>query len=137
MADGMSFDFTEMDRLAADLAEVPKNIGPFVRAAVEFGARNVKEDWRNLASGLPHAPAYPRSIGYDMKRFQGFGATVIEAEIGPDKEKPQGALGNLIEGGSPTSSPHHFDVAALRNEQDDFITGLQKAEDDARKKAGL
>ena len=137
MSDSMSFDFTELDRLAADLAEVPKNAGPFIQKAVEIGARNVRDTWRSSARGLRHAPSYPGSITYDMVGYRGFGVSIIQADIGPDKERPQGALGNLIEGGSPTSAPHNFGTSALQAEQEDFITGIVTAEADARKKSGL
>lgn len=133
----MDIDFTELDRLAADLGEVPKKAGAFVRKAIEVTARNVRDDWRENAQGMAHAPAFPYSISYDLKSFSGFGATVLDAEIGPDKQKPQGALGNLIEFGSVNNPPQGLGHGALQRNEGDFVDGLSKALEDAEKASGL
>lgn len=137
MPDGMEFDFTELNKLAADLGEVPKAIGPFVRKAVEVTARKVRDDWRDNAKGMPHAPAFPYSISYDLKGGNAARGSQIDAEIGPDKGRPQGALGNLIEFGSVNNPPQGLGHGALQRNQEDFATGLSRAEDDARKKGDL
>ena len=137
MSDGFSVDFSGLDKLAADLGEVPKNIGPFVRKAVEVGARNVRDDWRQNAQGMAHAPAFPYSITYDLKGGNAVRGSQIEAEIGPDKSRPQGALGNLIEFGSVHNPPQGLGLGAVQREQEDFVEGLAKAEADARKKGDL
>lgn len=137
MADGFDVDFSEMDKLAADLADVPKSIGSFVRKAVEVTARNVRDDWRQNARGMGHAPAFPYSITYDLKGGSGARGSEIDAEVGPDKGRLQGALGNLIEYGSVNNPPQGLGLGALQRNQEDFITGLVKAEEDARKKGDL
>jgi hypothetical protein len=137
MADGMSFDFSELDKLAADLGEVPKNIGPFVRKATEVSARKVRDGWRDNARGLAHAPAFPSSITYDLKGGNAVRGSQIDADIGPDKGRAQGALGNLIEYGSVNNPPQGLGQKALQANQEDFVTGLGRAEDDARKKGNL
>lgn len=137
MSDSMSFDFTELDKLAADLGEVPKTIGPFVRKAAEVSARNVRDDWRKNARGMAHAPAFPGSITYDLKGGNAVRGSEIDAEIGPDKGRPQGALGNLIEYGSVNNPPQGLGLGALQRNQEDFVIGMVKAEEDARKKGDL
>jgi hypothetical protein len=47
----------------------------------------VKNGMAQDASGHPHFPAFPQSITYDMRG--------LSAEIGPDKRRRQGALGNI------------------------------------------
>lgn len=141
----MDVDFSELDKLAADLGEVPDNVGPNLVKAVEVSARNIKDDWKGQASGMAHAPAFPHSISYDMganhsffrNTFGGGGANLITAEIGPDKGRTQGALGNLIEFGSRNNPPQGLGHGALQREEAGFERGLTKAVDDAMREAGL
>jgi hypothetical protein len=108
MADRVRIDAHEVVGLvdAIDKASRPKLAD--VTAVVAKGAVNIKKDAARRISGLAHAPAYPRSIGYDL--YQSLrGPSAI---IGPDKSKPQGALGNLLEYGSIKNPPHpHFGPA--------------------------
>jgi len=84
----------KLDRAAGD---APKG----TRAVVQKGALNIKNDARRRASGLRHAPAYPSSITYDTTET----ATGASAEIGPDKGRRQGALGNILEYGTVNNAP--------------------------------
>lgn len=87
-------------------------------AAVTRGALNVKNGWRDnaIATSGKHARAYPYSVSYDVKPIPG-GA---QAEIGPDKGKKQGALGNLLEFGSSNNRPHNDGGRALLAEAPRF-----------------
>ncbi len=135
MADGFSIDASELDRLATDLGNVPGTAGRFIRSAVEVTARNVKDDWREELPKDGHARALPYAVGYDIKTLHAFGASVIQAEIGPDKERPQGALGNLVEFGSVNNPPQGVGHGALQRNQADFERGLSKALEDAERAA--
>lgn len=106
--------------LAADLAVAPARLYAAVVPIVSKGALNIKNDWKTSASGLRHAPAYPASISYDLLPAPG----IIAAEIGPDKAKRQGALGNLIEFGSSHNPPHLDGARALAAEDPRFIAAL-------------
>jgi hypothetical protein len=86
---------------------------------------------------MPHAPAFPYSITYDIKGGNGLRGSQIDAEIGPDKGRAQGALGNLIEFGSVHNPPQGLGHGALQREQEDFVKGLEKANEDALKKGNL
>lgn len=119
----MSEMFAETEALAADLALAPARLAVELAAVVSKGALNVKNDWRANASGLPHAPAYPASITYDIAKAPGR----IEAEIGPDKNKRQGALGNLIEFGSANNPPHLDGARALAAEAPRFVEACAEA----------
>lgn len=136
MAD-FEIDFSELDRLTADLGEVPKKAGPKLRQAAEVSARKLRDEWRTQARGLAHAPAFPSSITYDIKTRRAFGVSQVDAEIGPDKDRNQGALGNLIEFGSVNNSPQGLGLGALQATQADFERGLEIALDQAEKEAGL
>lgn len=97
-----------------------------VEAVVKRGAVNIKKDWRRNAkeSAGSHASAYPFSIDFDgPNRRPGH---VVEAEIGPDKDKPQGALGNLIEYGSVNNPPNNDGKRAADKEHDRFAEQILK-----------
>jgi hypothetical protein len=73
------------------------------------GAQKIRDTWRESWTGLKHAPELPAAITYDVwiTPFR----TI--AEIGPDKRRRQGALGNLIEYGSVNNAPHPAGALAL------------------------
>lgn len=99
----------DLDRWVHDIGEAVELAPKETRKVVAKGALNIKTDARRRVTGLKHAPAYPSSITYDTKES----TTGAEAEIGPDKNKRQGALGNLIEYGSVHNSPRpHMAPAA-------------------------
>lgn len=128
-------DFSELDQLTADLGNVPANAGRNVRTAVEITARHIKDDWAKKLTGengLPHAP---RSIGYDVTSFAGFGNTVVKAEIGAERGKLQAPIVTVIEYGSPVNNtpPRGYGHGALQENEDDFVKGLSKALEDAEK----
>lgn len=96
-------------------------------AIVTRGALNVKNGWRDnaIASSGRHARLYPYSISYDPLPFPG-GA---QAEIGPDKGRPQGALGNLLEYGSSKNRPHNDGGRALLTEAPRFAAQVEALTD--------
>ncbi|MFB9926322.1 hypothetical protein ACFORO_42485 [Amycolatopsis halotolerans] len=86
----MSVDWSDVEKLAEDFdvaaEDIRKNVAPVVRR----GAVNIKNDMRRDATGHPTYRHFPRSITYgEIKGGLG-------AEIGPDKDLIQGALGNLL-----------------------------------------
>lgn len=127
MADGFDIDFREINELAADLGQVASNAGQYVRTAQDKSSLAIKTAWAESVSGFPNAAAYPRAISYDFLAFQGFGSTVLTTEIGPDKGRRQGALGNLIEYGSVKNAPGNYGDAALQGEAAHFEQLLSEA----------
>lgn len=156
------FDFSELNVLAADLGEVAAKSGKPFRQAVEVSARKVKDAARGKVGGRKHFKQAASAIDYEMKGFQGFGATVIQAEVGYNKDRPTGRLGNLVEFGAP-NAPAMMNVKrggkwvtvpvpgggkrplppggelqdALHETEDDFQKGIEMALDAAMKEAGL
>lgn len=90
------------------------------KKVVSRGALQIKKDWRKRWTGYPHIPVLPYAIGYDVEA-NGVGAS---AEIGPDKDKKQGPLGNLIEFGSVNNSPIPGGLPALQAEGPRFEKAL-------------
>lgn len=107
--------------LAADLAREAKIAPAEARKVVQRGALNIKTDWRKRWTGYKHAPRLPYAITYDTRQLGGR----IDAEIGPDKDKPQGALGNLFEYGSLNNAPIPGAAPALRTEQPKFEKAME------------
>lgn len=115
------FDISGLNELVVDLSTASATVGAKVRTVVQKGAANVKQDWQRRASGLSHAPLYPASITYET-RIKGM---AIEGLIGPDKDLPQGALGNLITYGSVNNPPSGDDVAVANTERPKFEKAIE------------
>lgn len=111
----------DMDRWVIKLDKVISAVPDEAAKVVEKGALNIKNDARQRVTGLKHAPAYPRSITYDT--FRDLRGPL--AEIGPDKNKRQGALGNLIEYGSVNNPPRPHMRPAAEAEQPKFEKAME------------
>ncbi|MGK4583481.1 hypothetical protein [Kitasatospora sp. HPMI-4] len=120
----MGIDASGLQALAAQLAAAAQAIDAQGRAVVSKGALNIKTDWRANAtrSAGTHGRLYPSSIGYDLAPLPGGGTGAV---IGPDKEAPQGPLGNLIEFGSVNNPPHNDGGRALAAEEPRFIAAAE------------
>lgn len=137
-----SFDFSELTQLSADLDKVADNAGPLINSAVQFTSVNIKKAAAKRVSRSPQWKAAAGSIDYEVKTVQAFGVSVIQSEIGYDKEKRAGGLGNLREFGAPDSdggplAPHNDLATALHENEKDFLFGLVRATEDAERRAGL
>ncbi len=127
MPDGFEIDTTELQKLAADItASVPIAAGK-VRAAVQFSAFRIKAQAITNARGIAggHARLYPTSITYDVKASR----SGVEAEVGPERGRPQWGLGNLLEFGSSNNAPHPHLSPALDSETDGFVRAVEKIAD--------
>lgn len=114
----MSWDVSQVDQLAADLGKGSGKMVGQTRAAIEAAALVVKNSARRRASGLKHAPSYPRSITFDVHG--------LSAEIGPDKSLPQGALGNILEYGTSKNGPIPHLGPALTEAGPGYVAALTK-----------
>lgn len=123
----LSFETSELRSLAARLDGASRKIGPGLVPVVKKAAQKVKDGAAERAGGIGHAPHYPRSISYDFIQW-GRGA---RAEIGPDKGRTQGALGNILEYGTSKNAPIPHLGPALDAEEGPFLEALAKAEADA------
>lgn len=83
-----------LDQAAEDVADQGKKV-------VGKGSLNIKKGAQRRVSGFAHLPHYPRAISYDVTSK----GTFIESEIGPDKKRPQGPLGNIVEYGTVNNAP--------------------------------
>lgn len=110
-------DLTELDQLVVDLSQAGAQAAVRAVKVVHRAANNVMRDARDFAPSGPRTAAYPRSITYDIEVDAG----TIVAEIGPDKDLPQGALGNILEYGTSTQGPQAHLGPALDRESPNFV----------------
>lgn len=136
MPDGFEFDVSDLTKLAASFGEVPKGAGQNIRKAVEVSARNVKDEWRKRLDGSGSLGQATRSISYELKGGRAIRGSQITAEIGAELGG-QGSLVGIVEYGSPTLAPRGYGLRALEDTAEDFQRGLEKALEDAERKAGL
>lgn len=116
------FDFSELNKLAADLGDVPEHLRPNVRKAVQVTAHHIRDDWRDKARRTGLGP-YAKDVTYETSE----NSHGVEAEIGPTPGDA-GSLGIVEDaGGDVKSAPQHAARAAVRDNEEDFIRGILMA----------
>ena len=133
MAEAASFDYTDLTKLTVDIGAVPGDTSENVRTAVKVTSLNIKNAWKAKLQGSATLPALPNAVTFDMTES----ATGVESDIGFDKGRKQGALGNISEYGTPKTAPRGFGLASLHENEEDFERGIEIAIDQALKAAGL
>lgn len=148
MPDGFEADAQELDKLRRDVSFFPQDAMPIFRRAATDTGRAVRDTARQNAAGMAHAAAFPRSITHGFSGdshgggalgafIGGAGGYDIVMEVGPDKDLPQGALGNLIEFGSVNNPPQGVMHGALQAHEADWERAADRATDEAMKAIGL
>lgn len=126
----MTFDFSELNKLAADLGQVPAKVRGNVRKSLEVTARHVKDDWREPLKQSSSIPQGAYTVSYDVEVT----AEGVTAEIGPEARGRGshwvGGLVGALEYGTPTTPPTGYGHEALRKNQADFVKGLEIAAGD-------
>ena len=113
--------------LEHDLGTLPKDFPDKVKKVTARGAFNIKKDWRDRWSGHPHITGLARAVSYDVTAR----ARDVEAEIGPDKAKPQGPLGNVIEFGGLKEAPIPAGMPALAAEEPRYVQAIADIAEEA------
>lgn len=113
--------------LELDFARFGTGFARQVEKVTGRGAFNIKKDWKDRWSGHPHIPALPRAITYDLTGR----ATEAWAETGPDKDRPQGALGNVLEFGTENNAPIPGGLPALAAEEPRYVKALADLAEEA------
>lgn len=116
----VKFDLHEVTGMVDAITKASAPAIAEVTAVVAKGALNIKNDAARRITGLAHARAYPRSITYGTY----FSLKGAAADIGPDKNRAQGALGNVLEYGSVNNPPHPHLRPAADAEQPKFEAAL-------------
>ena len=118
----MGAQVSGLAELKADLRHGSDQCVEEVAKVVKKGAQNVKDDIRARWSGMRHAPYLAAAVSYDGPSVDG---TTVRTEVGPDKDRPQGALGNLLEYGSVNNAPRPAVVPAGDAEEPRLAQALE------------
>lgn len=128
MAVTFTVDTSGLSDLAGDLAAATPKLAKDVRATMARGALNIKNALRDQATGHPSSVHFPASITYDSEVV----TDGVAYEIGPDKTRPQGALGNILYFGTAATPPILRDPGeALHDEVPSLVEHLTAAMVDA------
>lgn len=130
-------DDNGLNELVRQIGEVPRQVAPRLRQAVEVTARKIKDQIKSDYNGSRGLPAASGSINYDLHGTTGQVIGGISAEIGPDLGRRQGALVGLVDVGTPKTPGKHRIPKALADNEEDFDHGIQKAIQDGMRDAGL
>lgn len=134
----------DLSQLAADLSQAPKDAWPLIAKALGVTALKIKKDWsenlggsRNTGSAFKHIG---RTVDYDVtaaKSLAVAGGSALEAEIGPNLAKKQGAMAGWFEEGQANIPALHPGYDAMKKNEGDFEDGLRIAVEQALRKANL
>jgi hypothetical protein len=94
-------DASEVVALRVALATAAATMDARALPVVRKGLLNMKKDWQTQWTGIRMMPHLPASVTFDST----LSATGPEGEVGPDKERRQGALGNIAEYGTSRHGP--------------------------------
>ena len=104
----MTLDVSEVTGLARDLGRVQAAVVPAVEAVMKKAAQNVRDEWARHVDGSARLVHLPRALSYD----RAFTVGGVEYEVGYDKDRRQGALGNIAEYGTSKHGPVRPGAAA-------------------------
>ncbi len=109
-------DFSEVRKLAADLGKASTEVYREAEKVAERAALNIKKSMQADAESAGHYKHFSGSISYDRATSLG----EIGYEIGPDKWRTQGALGNILYFGTSKNGPVLDVEVGLRAEAPNF-----------------
>lgn len=89
---GISADLSGLNKFGANMGKVAGQAVPEIDAVLEKGALNIKDELVAGARASRHFKGMAGSISYDSKASIG----ALRFEIGPDKSRKGGALGNIF-----------------------------------------
>ncbi len=116
----ISFDASEMTRLAVDLGRAGAKAVPTVAVAVQAGGKLLEAGWRANAAATSgvHGKHYPKSIKAKP-------TGVLESTVAPDPGMMQGGMS--FEFGSRNQPPHLDGARALAAFEPQFLSMVEKA----------
>ena len=113
---------TGMDGLKSDLQKAQREAPSEGRRVLKRGAQNIKNDAVERLRGKGFLPHIHRSITYDTT-WRGHSG---HAEIGFDKQRRQGPLGNVVEYGTVNNAPQPVLGPALETETPRFEEQVER-----------
>ena len=92
---GVTVDNSDFRRFAAQILESVDATEKGVGRVVQRGAMNIKKQMNADLAASKHFKGAAGSVTYDIRSSAAFGGGAVEAEIGPDKNRKGGPLGNI------------------------------------------
>ncbi|MCR6706553.1 MAG: hypothetical protein NVV66_18320 [Cellulomonas sp.] len=123
MPDGFTVDTSSLRRLMADLSRAASQAVDVVEPVLEHGALNIKNGLVEDAEASTHFKGMAGALSYDRVGF----ASRIGFEIGPDKDRRGGALGNIAYFGTPRGGGTLDLDGPLTAEEPRLVASLAKA----------
>lgn len=121
MTDGITIDPSEMRRLVADLGRVSTRIVAKLDPIIKKGAVNLKGDLNEQAASSRSFKGMAGSVTFDARHASGF----VGYEVGPDKSRRGGALGNIFFFGGANGGGGTGDLdGALSREEPELVKAL-------------
>lgn len=114
-------DMSEALTLASDFGHAASATLAKVDAVVEKGALNIKNVLVSDAESSGHYKHFSRAITYDRAYRPG----EVRYEIGPDKFRQQGALGNILYFGTSHNGPVLDIEIGMRSEGPAVVRNLE------------
>jgi hypothetical protein len=130
-------DENGLNELVRQIGEVPRQVGPKLRQAVEHTAFRIKKQISDEYNGSRNLPSASGSITYEIRGTTGAVLGGISAEIGPDLNRRQGPVVGMVDVGTPRTPGRQRIPKALADNEEDFDRGIQKAVEDGMSEAGL
>jgi hypothetical protein len=120
------FDVSDVYEFALGLDKTADDVFKKLRPVVSKGALNIKRDMQADARGHPHTRYLPAAINYDTKSTR----STISAEIGPDKDKPGGAIANIVYFGTSKNAAVLDINGPLDREEPKFLKAIEDVIED-------
>lgn len=111
-----------LTELIDDMKRVEEIAPAEVAKVVKKGVQNIKTDTQTRWAGARYAPALAAAVTYDDPVIEG---NTVSSEVGPDKDRRQGALGNIYEFGVPGTAPQPALNPAADAEEPRFAQALE------------
>ena len=121
----MSDGAAELRSLAENLGKIAGSALKDVDAVVQNGALNVKKEMQADVSASPHFKGMAGSISYDSAYRLG----AVRYEVGPDKGRRGGALGNIYYFGTSRGGGSGDIEKPLRSEEPRLQSALKDLAD--------
>lgn len=113
----------DLHTLAVNLGEAGARAEQEVKALIEASAIKIKTRTRKSWDGLNRARHLAKAVDWEMK---GSAGSNIIAEIGVNKQRMQGPLGNIIEYGTIKNAPIPALGPAMKHEEPILFRALME-----------
>ena len=144
------FGLDDLNKLSADLTQVPNVLQPEVKASLNQAAFHTRDEWRKDAAKGVLGRQYADSIDFEEREFGAFGQGVLEVNVGPNLARYGGRTGKggLVpsagifddpesSGGIKGAKPSRARRKAEKFAEKELVERLEVAVDESLKKLGL